>query len=71
MLPCICREPTDGHNNYLLPSCPIPTALIPVLAPQALRDWFEEETTGYLVTCQDAKGASVTKAQLREVARRA
>lgn len=42
-----------------------------VLAPQALRDWFEEETTGYLVTCQDEKGASVTKAQLREVARRA
>jgi hypothetical protein len=36
-----------------------------VAAPQALRDWFSEETTGYTVTCRDQAGASVTKAQLR------
>ena len=43
----------------------------PVLASQALRGWFEEEATGYLVTCHDEAGASVTKAQLRDEARRA
>ena len=40
-----------------------------VAAPQALRDWFSEETTGYTVTCHDQEGASVTKAQLRLAAR--
>ena len=40
-------------------------------APQALRDWFSEEATGYNVTCHDEGGASVTKAQLRVVARQA
>ena len=43
----------------------------PVAASQALRDWFADETTGYEVTCRDKKGALVTKAQLRVVARQA
>ncbi len=41
----------------------------PVQASQALRDWFSEETTGYGVACHDQSGASVTKAQLRNVVR--
>lgn len=40
-----------------------------IAAPQALRAWFSEETTGYTVTCRDQAGASVTKAQLRLAAR--
>ncbi len=40
-----------------------------VAAPQALRDWFSEETTGYTVTCLDQAGATVTKAQLRRATR--
>lgn len=43
----------------------------PVGASQALRTWFEDEATGYLVTCSDKKGKAVTKGQLREVARNA
>lgn len=43
----------------------------PVAASQALRDWFADETTGYDVTCCDKKGKSVTKAQLRTIARQA
>ncbi len=42
---------------------------VPVAAPQALRDWFSEEATGYEVTCQDESGASVTRTQLRAAAR--
>ena len=45
--------------------------LVPMAASQALRGWFEEEATGYLVTCHDESGVSVTKARLRELARRA
>ena len=41
----------------------------PVSASLALRTWFDDETTGYEVACKDAKGAAVTKGQLREVAR--
>ena len=41
-----------------------------VAAPQALKDWFSQETTGYDVTCHDESGMSVTKAQFRVVARR-
>ena len=41
----------------------------PLAASQALKAWFDDETTGYLVTCQDEKGAAVTKRELREVAR--
>ena len=44
---------------------------VPVAASQALRDWFSEETTGYEVTCQDETGASVTRTQLRAMARQA
>jgi hypothetical protein len=44
---------------------------VSVAAPQALRDWFSEEATGYNVTCHDEGGASVTRAQLRVVARQA
>lgn len=44
---------------------------LPIQASQALKDWFSEETTGYFVTCHDQSGASVTKAQLRVVARHA
>jgi hypothetical protein len=43
----------------------------PVAASRALKDWFQAETTGYEVTCHDENGASVTKAQLRTVARHA
>lgn len=43
----------------------------PVGASQALRDWFADESTGYDVVCLDVKGKSVTKAQLRTVARQA
>ncbi len=43
----------------------------PVAASKALKDWFAEETTGYEVTCQDENGASITKAQLRIIARHA
>ena len=42
---------------------------VPVGASQALRTWFDDEVTGYLVTCQDEKGAAVTKGQLRDVQR--
>jgi hypothetical protein len=42
---------------------------LPVGASQALRDWFDQEATGYEVTCQDESGAPVTKAKLREIAR--
>ncbi len=42
----------------------------PVAAPQALRDWFSEETTGYTVTCRDQNGAAVTKAKLRVMTKR-
>jgi hypothetical protein len=42
---------------------------VPVGASQALRDWFKDETTGYDVVCRNKKGASVTKAQLRDVVR--
>jgi hypothetical protein len=41
----------------------------PVGASQALRTWFDDEETGYLVTCHDEKGAEVTKGQLRDVKR--
>jgi hypothetical protein len=41
---------------------------VPVAAAQALRDWFQEETTGYDVTCHDEGGASVTRGQLRKAA---
>ena len=40
----------------------------PVAAAQALKDWFQEETTGYEVTCHDEGGASVTRGQLRKAA---
>ena len=43
----------------------------PVTAPQALRDWFAEETTGYQVVCHDQTGALCSKSQLRNVARQA
>ena len=43
----------------------------PVGASQALRTWFDDEVTGYLVTCQDEKGVAVTKGQLRDVQRHA
>jgi hypothetical protein len=43
----------------------------PVGASQALRDWFQDETTGYEVVCRNKKGAKVTKAQLREAVRNA
>jgi hypothetical protein len=42
---------------------------VPVGASQALRDWFQDETTGYDVVCRNKKGATVTKAQLRDVVR--
>ncbi len=41
----------------------------PVIASQALRDWFAEETTGYQVSCQATDGSSVSRMQLREVVR--
>lgn len=41
----------------------------PVSASDALRTWFNDEATGYEVTCKDKKGAAVSKAQLRVVAR--
>lgn len=41
----------------------------PVTAPQALRDWFADEATGYTVTCRDDAGSPVTKGQLRAIAR--
>jgi hypothetical protein len=41
----------------------------PVIASQALRDWFAEETTGYRVVCRDANGTLVSRAQLRAVVR--
>lgn len=44
---------------------------VPVAAPQALRDWFSEETKGYEVTCQDESGAWVTRTQLWVTARQA
>jgi hypothetical protein len=40
-------------------------------ASQTLREWFAEEATGYQVACHDESGVSVTKAQLREITRRA
>ena len=43
----------------------------PVDAAQALKDWFDEESTGYKVTCRDSQSNPVTKAGLREVARHA
>ena len=43
----------------------------PVTAPQALRDWFAEEATGYHVACHDESGAACTKSQLRDAARQA
>ncbi len=43
----------------------------PVTAPQALRDWFAEEATGYHVACHDESGATCTKSQLRDAARQA
>ncbi len=42
-----------------------------VSAARALKDWHEEECTGYEVTCHDENGDLVTKAQLREAVRRA
>ncbi len=42
-----------------------------VTAPQALRNWFAEEATGYQVVCHDESGAACTKGQLRDVARQA
>ena len=42
----------------------------PVSAALALKAWFDDETTSYEVACKDAKGAGVTKAHLREVARK-
>ncbi len=43
----------------------------PVSASQALKDWFEDEVTGYEVTCADQKGIPMTKRELREIARHA
>ena len=40
----------------------------PVAASQALRDWFQEETTGYDVTCHGEDGVAVTRGQLRKAA---
>lgn len=40
----------------------------PVSAFQAIRDWFEEETTGYLVACLAEDGTPVTRGQLRAAA---
>ena len=42
---------------------------VPVVASHALRDWIQDETTGYDVVCRNKKGASVTKAQLRDIVR--
>ena len=44
---------------------------MPVSAAQALKDWADEEATGYLVTCKNGRGTSVTKSQLRDEVRRA
>ena len=43
----------------------------PVAASQALKTWFEDEASGCEVTCKNRKGAAVSKAQLRVVARQA
>ena len=43
----------------------------PLGAPEALKAWFDEETTGYHVQCRDQANQAVTKAGLREIARHA
>ena len=59
------------YNLTVSTSAGVLRTLALVAAPQALRDWFSEETTGYTVACHDEGGASISKAQLRVVARQA
>lgn len=43
----------------------------PASAFRTLRDWQDQETTGYQVSCRDGDGRAVTKAELRDAVRRA
>ena len=46
-------------------SIPVGRAVSSLDAPQALKEWFEAEVTGYHVMCRNETGAVVTKGELR------
>lgn len=70
---CACQQAWRVHVYHLIISYEgkVLRTGAPVAASQVLREWFDQETTGYQVVCHDKKGSSVTKAELRAIARHA